>query len=27
VGSIPGQSADQLIINCDLAKTCTGTAQ
>jgi len=27
VGSIPSASCDQLIINCDLAKTCTGTAQ
>jgi len=27
VGSIPGASADQLIINCNLATTCTGSAQ
>jgi hypothetical protein len=26
VGSIPSASRDQLIINCDLANTCTGTA-
>ena len=27
VGSIPSASCDQLIIHCDLANTCTGTAQ